>query len=336
MVKKRKVGWGSYTMYVVLFLILLAVNGLIQFISAGFSWGVILTATYWLKTISGSASGLASFIIFSLLSRDVKISTNEKYNDDLDELNTTVDGNVGPDLGEFAELETRKMKKSSWILLKEQETNEILGNMNQRQLKMKRLIERDLPRPRGLVNKISYKRTLKKIRQVEDLDIQKTPEWIEDNIDYVKIKHPSITQQEIINGEKGFNNDTKLIDNNALGHIFKKRLPMIMLMTGLQMMYHSLIIYELGGSITMWLSLLFQLGTILFQALMGYRFGDELFRRLDRNNLLVRKNYLMKYLVWTKRPKEVIPQKTAHEKQSEHSFSYMVGVEGEAFNKDKQ
>lgn len=35
-IKSRKVNWGTYTVYVLLFLALLAVNGLIQFISASF------------------------------------------------------------------------------------------------------------------------------------------------------------------------------------------------------------------------------------------------------------------------------------------------------------
>ena len=60
------------------------------------------------------------------------------------------------------------------------------------------------------------------IRRLSDLNTRKSDEWLEENIDYVKIKHMEITPGEIINGERGVIS-TKFINNNAVGVILTNK-----------------------------------------------------------------------------------------------------------------
>lgn len=138
----------------------------------------------------------------------------------------------------------------------------------------------------------------RKLRKIEGLREQLTPEWIERNIDYVRIKHPSITQGEIINGHRGPANNNKLIDNNAMGMIFKRRLPMILITTTIQAFFNALVIIQLQGTLAMWIAIIVQLFTIFMNVAFGLNYGKTLFHELDENNLLVRQNYIVKYLVW--------------------------------------
>ena len=39
---------------------------------------------------------------------------------------------------------------------------------------------------------------------------------------------------------------------------------------------------------------------------IGLNYGNTLFKKLDLNNLLIRKQYIMEYLIWKKKPKKVI------------------------------
>lgn len=95
-----------------------------------------------MKTATGTGSGLGAFIIFSMLRRDSKVAYDKKYNENLDDLNRTVkEGMVGPDLGEFCEIETREMKINSWRISIEYKIQKVSNSMNNRQLKAKRLIE---------------------------------------------------------------------------------------------------------------------------------------------------------------------------------------------------
>jgi len=39
---------------------------------------------------------------------------------------------------------------------------------------------------------------------------------------------------------------------------------------------------------------------------IGLNYGGTLFKKIDLNNLLTRKQYIMEYLIWKKQPKKVI------------------------------
>ena len=106
----RSASVGNYILYISLFIVLLVLNGFMNFIAASFTLGVILTATYWLKTITGSASALGAFIIFSFMRRDTKLIKDTKYNDKLTAVNGTVSGNVGPDFPDFIAMKNESSK----------------------------------------------------------------------------------------------------------------------------------------------------------------------------------------------------------------------------------
>ena len=98
---QRRVNWGNFTLYVVLFIALLVLNGFINFVVADFDPSIFTNATYWLKTATGSASGLSAFIIFAFMRRDSKTLNDEDFTSDLKELNEIVRGEVGPDFPDF-------------------------------------------------------------------------------------------------------------------------------------------------------------------------------------------------------------------------------------------
>ena len=105
-----------------------------------------------------------------------------------------------------------------------------------------------------------------------------------------------ITPGEIINGQKGVVS-IKFINNNAVGVMLQNKIPMILLTTALQAAYNALNILEATSSIEMWLGIVVQLVSIFMNVGFGLSYGETLFRMLDCNNLLNRKNYIMKYLL---------------------------------------
>jgi hypothetical protein len=294
-INSRKVGFGTFATYTVLFLLLMGVNGMLNFVAADFDWSIVSTSTYWLKTLAGVGSGLGAFAIFSFLSRDIKVAKDADYNKDLDILNKTIDESVGPDFPDFTAEETRNMKKEAWrnkIELKIANWNK---HITSRMLRWIQLIKKDkLPR-KTIFNFIVIARAHRKLNKLNKLYERRTPAWIEENIDYVKVVHSTITPSEIINGEKG-SQSRKIIDNNAIAHILRDRSFMIILTTAIQAFYHALVISKATDLTALALTLIVQFITIFMNVAFGLNYGKTLFRRLDKNNLLTRKNYIMKYL----------------------------------------
>ena len=137
---------------------------------------------------------------------------------------------------------------------------------------------------------------MRKIHKRERIEERLTPEWIDKHIDYIKIKHGSVTPGEIINGEKG-TVTTQVINNNAVGDILKTRTPLIMMNVAIQAVFNALVVIGAVSTIAMWLAIIVQLVTIFTNVAFGLNYGKVLFAKLDKNNLLNRKNFLMKYLM---------------------------------------
>jgi hypothetical protein len=108
---------------------------------------------------------------------------------------------------------------------------------------------------------------------------------------------------EIVNGEKSTSNK-KIIDNGAIQLVIKDRLPFILLTVGLQSAYHALTISQSQDLATVWMGIIFQLVTIFINVAIGLNYGSILFKKLDTNNLLTRRQYIMEYLVWKTKKNE--------------------------------
>ena len=81
---------------------------------------------------------------------------------------------------------------------------------------------------------------------------------------------------------------------------------MILLTVTLQAAYHALAIQQVANPASVWMGVIFQLTTIFMNVGIGLNYGNTLFKKLDLNNLLTRKQYVMEYLIWKKKPKKVI------------------------------
>jgi hypothetical protein len=65
-------------------------------------------------------------------------------------------------------------------------------------------------------------------------------------------------------------------------------------------------IQQVADPAAVWMGVIFQLVTIFINVGIGLNYGSTLFKKLDANNLLTRKQYIMRYLIWKKKPKKVI------------------------------
>ena len=300
-VKSRKTNIGTYVIYIILFFILLAVNGLVQFVAASFAWEIILTATYWLKTLLGTLSGLSAFILFAFMRRDKRVDTDIEYNKSLNDLNVTIGAKQILNFGEYLELENRTMKIQAWHLKMEEEIRKENHSFSNKQLQIRRMIETNtLKSSKSIIKKIRVRKVKNKLLRIEALTNQLTPQYIQENIDYVRVRHIEITQAEIINGHRGAQSKTKIINNNPIGMIMTKKLPMILLTLGIQAFYNALIIISITGTITMLIAILVQLFTIFMNVVFGINYGNTLFKEIDQNNLLVRRTIFAQYLEWDK------------------------------------
>lgn len=113
-IANRKVSKSNYVIYILLFVALLAVNGLLNFIVASFDPTIFTSATYWVKTFTGAASGLGAFIIFAYMRRDTLIAHNTSYNDNLSELNKIVKSNVDQTISPFVGFKNFEAKRQAW------------------------------------------------------------------------------------------------------------------------------------------------------------------------------------------------------------------------------
>ncbi len=327
----KKASLGNFVLYISLFFVLLALNGFMNFVAASFSLGTILTATYWLKTITGSMSALGAFIIFSFLRRDTKLMNDPKYNDKLDVVNSTVSGNVGPDFPDFIAEKNENSKSLKW---KEKQQNKltkwhnrvparVLLNIKKikdepnypdksKWLKFKRLRKLYWALFGKLRWTLAKRRANRWTRKLNKINLHLTSEWINENIHYIKVKYPQTTPGEIMNGERN-SSTTKVIDNGAVGHILKDRMPLILITTALQAGFNALVIIGSANPVGMWMGIIFQLATILLNVGTGLHYGNKLFVMLDMNNLSTREQWLLEYLIWKRQPKAAIKPKIENE-----------------------
>lgn len=283
-IKTKKTSKTMFLVYIVMFGLLLAVNGLISFISADFDWSIIRSATYWFKSLTGASSGLFAFIIFALMRRDKLLITDEQYDKDIAALNLAIDGNMDTDFADFVANENRLLKIEAW---KQEIQNKMVKWNNKVPARV--LINTRLPRDQW------RRRTREWMRKFETYEEQMSDEWIDKNINYMKILYASITVGEIVNGQKK-PSTKKIIDNNAIGLILKERMPLIMINIALQIAYNAFIFYKIESTIAMWMAIVMQLFTIFINVSFGYVYGNTIFTKIDKNNLMTRRNFIIKYL----------------------------------------
>ena len=306
----KKANIGNFVLYISLFTVLLVLNGFMNFVAASFSTGVIFTATYWLKTITGSMSALGAFVIFAFLRRDTKLINDTKYNEKLSQVNSTVSGNVGPDFPDFIGMKNENSKSLKW---KEKMQNKLIKWSNKipaRVLRNIKRVEDDYPdiTKWGKIRRFYWtvcgqifwffakRRANRWVRRKAKIKLQLSPEWINENIHYIKVKYPETTPGEIMNGERN-TSSKRIIDNGAVKHILQDRLPLILITTGLQAGFNALVIIGASNPVGMWMGIMFQLATILLNVGTGLHYGNKLFVILDMNNLSTREQYLMEYLI---------------------------------------
>ena len=306
----RKVSKGNFALYIILFIVLLALNGVLNFIVAELIWTTLLTASYWLKTIAGAASGLGSFIIFAFMRRDTTILNNETYNQEYEELNGIISTEVDDDFSDYIAYENREMKKQRWRQKWQNKKTKWQDKIPARILNAIKLLKEDkwdfqIPWWR-LFKKLKLfirkHRAAKWQKKLDKINERLSKEWIEENIDYQKIKYPDITPSEILTGERK-DQSNKIIDNNAFSHIFRDRMPIIGLTLFAQAGYHALNIVQAINPAGLIMGIAVQLSTILINAVTGNSYGNTLFKKLDHNNLYTRRSYLMGYLKWKKKSK---------------------------------
>lgn len=194
---QRQVSWGNFTLYIVLFVALLALNGFINFVVADFDTAIFFDPTYWLKTATGSASGLAAFIIFAFMRRDNKILNDKDFTLDVNELNTIVRGEVGPDFPDFIAEKNLASKIIKWKEKMENKLTRWHNRVPSRVLyNIKRLEEDEewgtkIPWWRIFKRYFTYKakkRATKWIRKKSKFKLYLTEEWISKNIYYRKVR----------------------------------------------------------------------------------------------------------------------------------------------------
>jgi hypothetical protein len=323
-VAAKKASLGNFILYISLFIVLLILNGFMNFVAASFTLGVILTATYWLKTVTGSMSALGAFIIFAFLRRDTKLINDPIYNEKLVAVNGTVSGNVGPDFPEFIAMKNENSKSLKW---REKMQNKLTKWGNKVPARVLKNIKKIKDNPEwpdkskwvkfkrlhrlywtlcGQIRWFFAKRRANRWTAKRDkILLQLTDVWILENIHYIKVKYPETTPGEIMNGERNTSTG-KVIDNGAIKHILQDRLPLILVITMLQMAFNALVIIGATNPVGMWMAVVFQLATILLNVGTGLHYGNKLFIVLDMNNLTTREQYLMEYLIWKKAVKSAI------------------------------
>jgi hypothetical protein len=314
----KKASLGNFILYISLFAVLLVLNGFMNFVAASFSLATILTATYWLKTVTGSMSALGAFIIFSFLRRDTKLINDPEYNKKLAVVNTTVSGKVGPDFSDFIAHKNENSKSIKWREKMQNKLTKwgnkvparVLRNIKKindesnypdksKWLKFKRLRKLYWALFGQIKWALQKRRANKWSRKLAKIKLQLTNEWILEHIHYIKIKYPETTPGEIMSGQRSSSNN-RIIDNGAVHHILKDRLPLIMITTALQAGFNALVIIGAQNPVGMWMAVIFQLATILLNVGAGLHYGNKLFVMLDMNNLITREQYLMEYLTWKK------------------------------------
>ena len=309
-ITKKKTSRGGFALYIILFVGLIALSGVLNFIIAEFSLAVILTASYWVKTITSALIGLGSFVLSSFMRRDAKLYKDEVFNASIDELNDTINNQVGDDFSEYIAHMNRLEKIKAHRTKQENKLTKWNNRVRAKTLIAIKLIEdgkwealTEAIKPHRLFKRLftyrRYRKATKWSRKRAKIKLKLTNEWIEDNIDYTKVKYSDITRSEILTGERS-NINGRIIDNSALRHIAKDRLPVIMTTTLLMAVYHSLNFVEAINPIGLILGALIQLVMIGTNAVLGFNYGETLFRKVDQNNLFIRKEYVMGYLKWRK------------------------------------
>ena len=289
-------------------------NGFINFVVAAFDPSIFSDATYWLKTVTGSASGLAAFIIFAYMRRDSKILNDKDFIQDTREVNGIVRSEVGPDFPDFIAEKNLTSKIVKWKEKMENKLTKWHNKIPSRVLYNIKRLEEDSQWGKNIkqwrifkkfFTKKAQSRAAKWVRKRDKLKLQLTEQWISKNIYYRKVRFPETTVGEIINGERRASSN-RVINNGALGLLLRERMPVILLSVALQAAYHALAIQQVMDPAAVWMGIIFQLVTIFMNVGIGLNYGNTLFKKLDLNNLLTRKQYIMEYLIWKKQPKKVI------------------------------
>lgn len=278
----RGMKW-SFAIYMVLYLVIFALAGVLNLAVAQWDLGIFYEPTYWISTIFDATLYISAFQVSVFLGSDLQKTSNEQYKEvSKDVFNATQ--RVDDTFTDFVADDNLDTKKSVWKAKKNNEYIELNNKMPH-----KVLLNSKQPQDKWTWRTRRWMRRLNKLKE------QTSNEWIDKNVMYVKVDYPKYVPQEILSGSAKHESKKRLLTGGMYRKAFAKRIIMISGTILVSAIFNSVFFTGSPFSVAALLLILTQFFFILVNIAGGIKHGVNAFEEITMNNLYTRREKLLKY-----------------------------------------
>ena len=274
----------SYVFYIILYVAIFAFVGIFNLAVAQWNTDILTSAQYWSQTAINSATYIAAFQVSLHLGADLAEASNKQYqrvNSSVIEASAKVDDGFT----DFVYWDNMSRKTKAW---KDKLSNQLIRLNN----KMPHKVLMESKKDRSEWGWRTRRWMRKKQRLKEQLD----PQWIKENIEYLKVDYPKYSPQEILTGNKKYSNRKRLLEDGMFKKAFGKRVAVIVTTSIISAFLASLAFTGSIFSMVALIAILAQFILIIVNMIIGIKQGIKGFEEVKLNNLMTRRQVLVKYL----------------------------------------
>ncbi len=264
------------------FVLLLTV--IVELGRANFELSTILTAEFWSNVVILNAGSALLMWMTANKWKQIKRAQSKKRDKLVEEIDNTLNNDVYEDLPEFISEDNQDRKKREW-----------LTRINRKIYKLdQKATQKDIDIYNSNDDEIKQKNRYCKKRA--KLLEKTTPEWLEQNLPFMKIKYNQVTESAVMTGADSKNSEYTPINENKQQLV--DLLPNIMIGTVFTMLFATLIWDLTEPTIGTIIFIIFKLGIIIYRQQSGKNYGLQYIDKVEIPQLYDRKSYLKKYLRW--------------------------------------
>lgn len=284
--------------YIAVMLVSVVLTGIIELIRYDWTWETITSAGFWASIGTTNVSAFLMALSATLMTSDnIAFNTSEGLGQQAFQVESAINEfrlKLGNDIDIFVDLENRKRKAKAWE-----------NKINAKLLPIKRTFKASETQEyvKVLNGELLVENASKRVQKRVALEKQIEPEYINENIEILKVRYYKITRRMIENGSTKQEIDGKL--RNASSVIIAGLLPKFLFSMSI-LIFFSSFMYDFKENIT-WavvLPILIKFLTLFYNYIYGRGFAPDYFRETTINNLLVRFEWITKYIDWKKKRNE--------------------------------
>jgi hypothetical protein len=278
--------------FVILCLLIVIIIGGYQLIEADYDFSILLSFKFWQDILIMQFANIMIIWGKSKLDIDTYIVTDKDVIDKTNKIKEVVNSSVENDIDDYLSQENKKRKIKVW---KNKINNKTIKLDKRAKIKDKELYK---------LGKEEEKQKNRYCRKKTKLEKYISDEWIEKNIQYLKVKYIPLRRYEITTGANQKEEYYRLTGNIS-GKILKDSIPRLLISLSMLLIFLSIQPELSDFSIGVLFMITVKLFSITYNFMLARDYAKNFIPTIYLSDLQYRRDVLADYLSWKLKNKKV-------------------------------